>query len=30
VTVRVTFYFDASGKLNTYEMVRTANAPIPQ
>lgn len=30
VTARVTFYFDANGKLNTYEMVRTANAPIPQ
>jgi len=30
VTVRVTFFFDANGKLNTYEMVRTANAPIPQ
>jgi len=30
VTVRVTFYFDANGKLNTYEMVRTVNAPIPQ
>jgi hypothetical protein len=30
VTARVTFYFDANGKLNTYEMVRTMNAPIPQ
>jgi hypothetical protein len=30
VTARVTFYFDAYGKLNTYEIVRTANAPIPQ
>jgi hypothetical protein len=29
VTVRVTFYFDANGKLNTYEIVRTMNAPIP-
>jgi hypothetical protein len=30
VTARVTFYFDANGKLNTYEIVRTMNAPIPQ
>jgi hypothetical protein len=30
VTARVTFYFDANGKLNTYEIVRTANAPFPQ
>jgi hypothetical protein len=30
VTARVTFYFDANGKLNTYEIVRTANAPIPK
>lgn len=30
VTARVTFYFDANGKLNTYEVVRTVNAPIPQ
>ena len=29
VTVRVTFYFDANGRLNTYEIVRTKNAPIP-
>jgi hypothetical protein len=29
VTARVTFYFDANGKLNTYEIVRTFNAPIP-
>jgi hypothetical protein len=29
VTARVTFYFDANGKLNTYEIVRTMNAPIP-
>lgn len=29
VTARVTFYFDANGKLNTYEIVRTLNAPIP-
>jgi len=30
VTARVTFYFDANGKLATYEIVRTMNAPIPQ
>lgn len=30
VTARVTFYFDANGKLNTYEIVRTMNAPLPQ
>jgi hypothetical protein len=30
VTARVTFYFDGYGKLTTYEIVRTANAPIPQ
>ena len=30
VTARVTFYFDANGKLNTFELVRTMNAPIPQ
>jgi hypothetical protein len=30
VTARVTFYFDASGKLNTYEIVRTMNRPVPQ
>lgn len=30
VTARVTFYFDANGKLNTYEIVRTMNAPIPK
>jgi hypothetical protein len=29
VTARVTFYFDANGKLNTVEIVRTANEPIP-
>jgi hypothetical protein len=29
VTARVTFYFDANGKLNTYEIVRTFNAPVP-
>ena len=30
VTARVTFYFDANGKLNNYEIVRTMNSPIPQ
>jgi hypothetical protein len=30
VTARVTFYFDANGRLNTMEIVRTMNAPIPQ
>ena len=30
VTARVTFYFDANGKLNTYEIVRTMNERIPQ
>jgi len=29
VTARVTFYFDANGKLNTYEIVRTFNVPVP-
>jgi hypothetical protein len=29
VTVRVTFYFDANGKLNTYEMHRVFNQRIP-
>ena len=29
VTARVTFYFDANGKLNTTEIVRTFNQPIP-
>jgi hypothetical protein len=29
VTVRVTFYFDANRKLNTYEIVRAPNAPVP-
>jgi hypothetical protein len=28
VTARVTFYFDANGKLNAVEMTRTANQPI--
>jgi hypothetical protein len=30
VTARVTFYFDANGKLNTFELVRIANQPAPQ
>jgi hypothetical protein len=30
VTARVTFYFDANGKLNTYEIVRTMNGSVPQ
>ena len=29
VTARVTFYFDANGKLNTTDIVRTFNQPIP-
>lgn len=29
VTARVTFYFDANGKLNTTEIVRTFNRPLP-
>jgi hypothetical protein len=28
VTARVTFYFDANGRLNAVEMTRTANQPI--
>jgi len=28
VTARVTFYFDANGKLNAIEMTRTPNQPI--
>jgi hypothetical protein len=28
VTARVTFYFDANGKLNTYDIVRTMNQPV--
>jgi hypothetical protein len=28
VTARVTFHFDANGKLNAVEMIRTANQPI--
>lgn len=30
VTARVTFYFDANGKLNTYEIVRAPFGPAPQ
>ena len=30
VTAKVTFYFDANGKLNTYDIVRTMNSPVPQ
>ncbi len=30
VTARVTFYFDANGKLNAVEMTRTMNQPIPK
>jgi len=30
VTARVTFYFDANGKLNTFEMTRTMNQPANQ
>ncbi len=29
VTARVTFYFDANGKLNAVEMTRTLNQPVP-
>jgi len=28
ITVRVTFYFDANGRLNTIEMVRIPNQAI--
>jgi hypothetical protein len=28
VTARVTFYFDASGKLNTFELRRVINQPV--
>jgi len=28
VTARVTFYFDARGRLNTFELKRTPNLPI--
>jgi hypothetical protein len=30
VTARVTFYFDANDKLNTYELQRTFNEPPPK
>src|SRR5262249_23187707 len=30
VTARVTFYFDASHKLKTFELQRTFNDPIPK
>jgi len=30
VTAKVTFYFDANHKLNTYEMQRTFNEPVSQ
>ncbi len=30
VTARVTFYFDANGKLNAVEMTRTANQPVTE
>ena len=30
VTARVTFYFDANRKLNTYELQRTFNEPVSQ
>lgn len=30
VTARVTFYFDANGNLNTFEMQRMFNKPIPK
>jgi hypothetical protein len=29
VTARVTFYFDANGKLTSFELQRTTNQPIP-
>ena len=29
VTARVTFYFNANGKLNTTEIVRAFNRPVP-
>jgi hypothetical protein len=28
VTARVTFYFDANGRLNTYDITRTMNQPV--
>jgi hypothetical protein len=30
VTARVTFFFDANGKLNAVEMTRTMNQPVPR
>jgi len=30
VAARVTFYFDANGRLNTYEIVRASNVPLPE
>jgi hypothetical protein len=30
VTVRVTFFFDANGKLSAVEMTRTMNQPVPR
>jgi hypothetical protein len=30
VTARVTFYFDKNGRLESYDVVRTMNAPVPQ
>lgn len=30
VTAKVTFYFDANHRLNTYELQRTLNDPAPQ
>jgi len=30
VTARVTFYFDANHKLNTYELERSSNEPVPK
>jgi hypothetical protein len=30
VTARVTFHFDANGKLTNYEIARTMNDPIPR
>ena len=30
VTAKVTFYFDANGKLNTFELQRMMNQPAPE
>jgi len=30
VTARVTFYFNSNGKLDTYEISRTLNQPVPR